>query len=408
MRVYLVGGAVRDKLLGLKVKERDWVVVGSSPQEMTKRGYLSVGKSFPVYLHPKTREEYALARTEQKTAKGYTGFSFKTSADITLEEDLLRRDLTVNAIAEDAEGNLYDPYNGIQDLRQKVLRHVSMAFGEDPLRVLRVARFAARFANLGFVVAKETMVLMRQLSTSDELNYLSGERIWAEMQSALAGPAPKVFFEVLRECHALPVILPEIAKLFDSLNNNEAHVHADSGMRALCALEHATSISNDPVTRFAALTHNIDKTRQSENTDAPHKNHRQNVDEILSGMRKRLAMPSKYFYLAKIVCLFHEQCQSILKADSKMVLELLNNLDARRKPDTLDGFLHACAAYAYATNTTKNLKFPQADYLRACAEAVRAVKLDPAEYTDKSPEQIRATSQANSLKTIEGITRPNE
>ena len=253
MKIYLVGGAVRDELLGLTVHERDWVVVGAQPQELLDLGYKPVGKDFPVFLHPQTNEEYALARTERKTGPGYRGFDTRFSPDVTLEQDLERRDLTINAIAKDVETNtLIDPFGGERDLRERTLRHVSKAFIEDPVRVLRAARFAARFAPLGFTVAPETMQLMREIAARGELEALVSERVWQEMHKALQMPAPWKFFEVLREANALPIIFPEIEALFGVPQPEKWHPEIDAGIHTLMVLEQACRLSNDPIVRFAA------------------------------------------------------------------------------------------------------------------------------------------------------------
>jgi tRNA nucleotidyltransferase (CCA-adding enzyme) len=394
MRVYLVGGAVRDQLLGLKARERDWVVVGGTPKEMTDRGYIPVGKSFPVYLHPKTREEYALARTERKTGKGYKGFSFEADPNISLEQDLLRRDLTINAIAKDTEGNLYDPYDGQRDLERRVLRHVSSAFNEDPLRVLRVARFAARFSGLGFSVASETMALMSQIAHSGELDYLTGERVWMEMQRALAGPAPAVFFEVLRECNAIAPLLPELNALLGA----RAPLKGEQPC-AVWALKRATSISQDPETRFAAIIQDMGK-EESANEDAA----QQQGIEMLHRLRKRLAIPNDYFDLAQAVLLFHGKYKSALELSAEQVFELLKRLDVRRKPKTLERFLDVCASHAGFEQDEAESEYPQTRYLQSCAEAIRAVKINPVRYADKSNEQKRIIAWQSALEAIQSVS----
>ncbi|MGL5697276.1 MAG: multifunctional CCA addition/repair protein, partial [Plesiomonas shigelloides] len=259
MQTYLVGGAVRDQLLGLNVTERDWVVVGATPEQLLAQGYQQVGRDFPVFLHPRTHEEYALARTERKQGQGYTGFVCHAAPDVTLEQDLLRRDLTINAIAQAEDGSLTDPYGGQQDLRDRWLRHVSPAFSEDPLRVLRVARFAARFAHLGFRVAPETLALMQQISTSGELTHLTAERVWKETEKALNSAAPDVYFAVLRACGALTVLFPELDNLFGVPAPEKWHPEIDSGIHTLMALQQAAQRAYGPEVRFAVLCHDFGK-----------------------------------------------------------------------------------------------------------------------------------------------------
>ena len=249
MKIHLVGGAIRDKLLGLSVKDRDWVVTGATEADMIARGYLQVGKGFPVFLHSDSKEEYALARTEQKTAPGHTGFEVHASPVVTLEQDLQRRDLTINAIAQCGDGELIDPYGGKADLQNRVLRHVSPAFREDPLRVLRIARFAARFAPLGFSVAEETMKIMKAMVSSGELKHLVEERVWQEIERAMATPAPAEFIRTLRECEALRVILPEVDRLFGVPQPEKYHPEIDTGLHILLSMEQASKLSDDPVVR---------------------------------------------------------------------------------------------------------------------------------------------------------------
>lgn len=405
MRIFLVGGAVRDKLLNLEVLERDWVVIGATPKEMLRLGYRAVGKSFPVYIHPKTSEQYALARSEKKTGKGYTGFSFDTDPSISLEEDLIRRDLTVNAIAEDSDGNIYDPHNGQQDLKLKVLRHVSSAFSEDPLRVLRVARFAARFAHLGFRVAEETMALMRKISKSDELKYLTGDRIWVEMQRALAGPAPKVFFDVLRNCEALSVILPEVDRLFGVPQSPKHHPEIDTGVHTMLALDQATHISDDPEIRFATVMHDIGKAQTPRQEWPHHKGHEQRGAELMEGIRARIPMPKEYFRLAQMTCALHTLCHRVYALSSKEVLDLFKQLDVRRRPKTVEKFLIACTADARGRKNKENEDYPQASYIRECAKAICAIKLNSNSLANKSADEIHALYQKQVLETIESIAQ---
>lgn len=406
MQTYLVGGAVRDRMLGLEVTERDWVVVGATPADMRKLGYRPVGKSFPVYLHPKSKEEYALARIEQKTGDGYHGFSFDVSKRVTLEQDLRRRDLTVNAIAEDEHGHIIDPYNGQEDIRRKILRHVSPAFGEDPLRVLRVARFAARFHKLGFVVADETMEMMRHMVDAGELEHLVGDRVWTEIQQALNGPAPKVFFEVLRACSALAVILPEVDMLYGVPQPKKYHPEIDTGIHTMLALEQATRISKNPAVRFATLVHDIGKGLTPKNEWPHHHGHDARGAKLLQKMRQRLPVPKYYLQLATMVCEYHTLCHRALTLKSDTILRLLNHLGARHRKDVLRDFLHACEADARGRTGLSQLPYPNAAYLQACAEALSSVTVHQQQHAGLSNTQVRELYHKENLKAISAVPKP--
>ena len=273
MRIFLVGGAVRDELLNLEVKDRDFVVINSTPEAMLEKGFTQVGKDFPVFLHPTTNEEYALARTERKQGSGYTGFTCYAGQDVSLEDDLARRDLTINAIAQSPEGEIFDPYFGQKDLKDKVLRHISPAFSEDPLRVLRVARFAARFAHLGFNIAPETQLLMAELASSGELEALTAERVWAETEKALHTQSPQVYFQVLRDCGALAILFPEIDNLFGVPAPKRWHPEIDTGIHTLMVLEQACLLSDSLAFRFACLVHDLGKALTPESEWPSHKGH---------------------------------------------------------------------------------------------------------------------------------------
>lgn len=317
MQVYLVGGAVRDKLLGLPIKEQDWVVVGSTAEEMLAAGYQQVGKDFPVFLHPETKEEYALARTERKCGHGYTGFEFNAAPDVTLEQDLLRRDLTINAIAEDSDGNLIDPYNGQQDMQHGFLRHVSDAFVEDPLRVLRIARFNARFAAEGFHVAPDTEKLLTQIVKSGELQHLTPERVWTETQKALKTDYPSSYFAVLQDCGALPVVFPEFAELFTDDN--------------MATLQHACLLSKDTAVRFASLCQFIPVEQTQHLTD-------------------RLKIQNHIKQLANAVSQWHSTYANLTQLTAEQVLTLFNGLDVWRNPERFDNFLLACQSNVNLNN----------------------------------------------------------
>jgi tRNA nucleotidyltransferase (CCA-adding enzyme) len=374
MQIYLVGGAVRDELLGLPARERDWVVVGARPEDLLARGFKPVGKDFPVFLHPQTSEEYALARTERKTGPGYRGFETLFSPDVTLEQDLERRDLTINAIAKDPDGGaLIDPFNGQRDLRERTLRHVSPAFVEDPVRVLRVARFAARFAALGFKVAPETLDLMREIAARGELEALVSERVWQETQRALELPAPARFFEVLREANALPVIFPELQALFGVPQPERWHPEIDSGIHTLMVLEQAAKLSDDPVVRFAALTHDLGKGTTPPSEWPSHIAHEQRGVGLVEGLCDRLRIPNAFRELAVLVSRYH------LELRDSTLLDLLERLDAFRRAPRFEQWVLACEADARGRKGLENRDYPQADYLRRARDVAAKVTLDPAE-----------------------------
>jgi len=380
MRIYLVGGAVRDELLGLPARERDWVVVGARPEDLLARGFKPVGKDFPVFLHPQTSEEYALARTERKTGPGYRGFETLFSPDVTLEQDLERRDLTINAIAKDPDGGaLIDPFNGQRDLRERTLRHVSPAFVEDPVRVLRVARFAARFAALGFKVAPETLDLMREIAARGELEALVSERVWQETQRALELPAPARFFEVLREANALPVIFPELQALFGVPQPERWHPEIDSGIHTLMVLEQAAKLSDDPVVRFAALTHDLGKGTTPPSEWPSHIAHEQRGVGLVEGLCDRLRIPNAFRELAVLVSRYHLDAHRVTELRDSTLLDLLERLDAFRRAPRFEQWVLACEADARGRKGLENRDYPQADYLHRARDVAAKVTLDPAE-----------------------------
>jgi tRNA nucleotidyltransferase (CCA-adding enzyme) len=342
MKVYCVGGAVRDELLGLPVVDHDWVVVGETPEKMRALGFKQVGKDFPVFLHPETQEEYALARTEKKVGSGYQGFQCHADPSVTLEEDLARRDLTINAIARAPDGTLIDPFHGQQDLQNRLLRHVSPAFREDPLRVLRVARFMARYAPLGFHVAEETLVLMRHMSS--ELTELSSERVWMEFEKALAASAPQAFIQTLRACHALTVILPEIDALYGVPQPPEHHPEVDTGKHIELVLEQAAKLSPDPVVRFAALMHDVGKGATPPNLWPKHHGHEEKGVELVKKCCERLKVPNHFTALALAVTQYHGLVYRIEELRPATVLKVLSRIDAFRRPERLSLFLQACEA----------------------------------------------------------------
>ncbi len=372
MKVYQVGGAVRDKLLGHPIKDRDWVVVGSTPKAMEAQGYKPVGKDFPVFLHPETHEEYALARTERKTGKGYKGFTFHTSPDVTLEEDLIRRDLTINAIAEDEDGNLIDPFHGKHDIKDGILRHVSPAFAEDPLRVLRVARFAARY---GFKIADETMTLMKNISASGELETLVAERVWAELERALAGKYPTRFILVLRACNALKILFPEINRLFGIPQPKEHHPEIDTGMHTIMVLNQATRLTDDTRVRFAALMHDLGKGTTPKKEWPSHHGHEARGVKIIKALCKKFKIPNQYQDLAVLVAKYHLDCHRIQNLKPATILKKLEALDAYRRPDRFEQFLLACEADARGRSGFEDRDYPQGEYFRSAFNATSQIDI---------------------------------
>lgn len=373
METYLVGGAVRDELLGLPVRERDWVVVGASPAELTDLGFRPVGKDFPVFLHPETHEEYALARTERKVAVGYHGFQFNTAADVTLEEDLARRDLTINAIARGADGTLVDPYGGVADIEARQLRHVGEAFVEDPVRVLRLARFAARFAPLGFSVAPETCTLVRSMVDSGEVDHLQPDRIWKETERALTGTSPQVFFETLRENTALARIFPEIDRLFGVPQPEKSHPEIDTGVHTMLVLRAAAELSPDLAVRFAALTHDLGKGATDPAEWPSHHGHEKLSVELVTDLCARLPIPRASRDLALIVAKIHGNVHRALELKATTILGLFRDMDAFRRPERLNAALLACEADSRGRTGFETAPYPAADFLRGCFTAANAV-----------------------------------
>ncbi len=373
MRVYEVGGAVRDALLGLPVEERDWVVVGASADELTAQGYRRVGKDFPVFLHPRTGEEYALARTERKTAPGYTGFAFDAAPTVTLEDDLKRRDLTVNAIARAEDGQIVDPWSGRADLAARVLRHVSPAFREDPLRVLRVARFAARFAPLGFTIAAETLELMQEIVAAGEMEALRPERVWQETVKALATERPDVYFETLRACGALKRIFPEVNALFGVPQPPQWHPEIDTGVHTLMALRMAAQLSRSETVRFAVLVHDLGKATTPKELLPRHHGHEQRSEELLEGLCARLPVPNRVRDLALLVARHHGTVHKAAELKPQTILRTIAAADGLRQPERFDEMLLACEADARGRKGLEDRGYPQADRLRLALRAAKSV-----------------------------------
>ena len=384
MKTYLVGGAVRDQLLGLPTHEYDWVVVGATPQEMLAQGYQQVGKDFPVFLHPETHDEHALARTERKSGSGYTGFICHADPEVTLEQDLLRRDLTINAIAQDSDGSLIDPYQGRRDLELRILRHVSPAFSEDPLRVLRIARFAARFHLLGFTIAPETQALMKQIVNSGEIAHLTAERAWKETEKALSTQSPQVFFQVLRDCGALAVLFPEIDNLFGVPAPEKWHPEIDTGVHVLMVLEVAAQLSDDIDIRFSALLHDVGKGLTPKEEWPHHHGHGLAGVRLVENICQRFKIPTSTRELARLVSEFHDQIHTIYKLRASTLLNLFNTIDVWRKPSRLEQMALVSEADYRGRAGWQNRAYPQADYLKqayAVANSVSVKDIVDAGYT---------------------------
>lgn len=377
MKIYKVGGAVRDRLLGLPITDIDRVVVGATADEMLAKGFRPVGADFPVFLHPESGEEYALARTERKSGRGYGGFTFHASPEVTLEEDLIRRDLTINAMAEDDQQNLTDPYHGQRDLEDRILRHVSPAFAEDPLRVLRVARFAARYAGLGFTVAPETLDLMRQLSESGELEALTAERSWKEMSRALMEDQPQVFIQVLRDCGALNVLMPEVDALFGVPQPEIHHPEIDSGIHTLSVLEQS-ALHKQPLTvRWACLLHDLGKGLTPEEQWPRHIAHEHKGLKLIKAVSERFKAPKDCQELALLVGQYHTHGHRALELKASTLLELLQSFDVYRRPQRFEEFIAACEMDARGRKGLEQRSYPQAGYLRGAAKAAREVAVQP-------------------------------
>lgn len=374
MQTYLVGGAVRDKLLGRPIKDQDWVVVGSTPEKMLAQGYQTVGADFPVFLHPKTKEEYALARIERKVGVGYTGFSCDASSEVSLEEDLMRRDLTINAMAMDDQGNIIDPYNGQQDLDNKLLRHVSDAFIEDPLRVLRVARFAARYHNLGFRIAPETMALMQTIVESGELIALSAERVWQETARSLMETHPEVYFENLRSCGALAAWFPELDVLWGIPNPPKWHPEIDTGIHTMMVLQQAVKLSDKLSVRFAGLVHDLGKGLTPPENWPSHQGHEKLGLEAINTLCDRLKAPNECRELGLMVSQYHTHTHQAFELKASTILGMLNRCDVWRKPQRFADFLLTCKADARGRTTFENNEYKNAEYIWQAYEV--AAKVD--------------------------------
>lgn len=387
MQVYCVGGAVRDELLGRTVKDHDYVVVGATPEQMTALGYRPVGKDFPVFLHPQTQEEYALARTERKTAKGYKGFQVYAAPEVTLEQDLARRDLTINAIARDSEGALIDPYRGVDDLKAGVLRHVGPAFVEDPVRILRLARFAARFAD--FTVAEETQALMREMVENGEVDALIPERVWQELAKGLMEARPSRMFEVLRQCGALKKILPEVDRLFGVPQPPQHHPEVDTGVHVMLVVDYAAAQDFDLPVRFAALMHDLGKGTTPVEMLPRHIGHEQRGVGLVKEVCKRLHVPNDCRDVAVITANFHGKAYRALEMRPDTLVQLLHDTDALRQPQRFEAFLQACESDVRGRPGFETRAFPEAGYLRRALAAAQAVDAGAIAMQLDQPEKIR-------------------
>ncbi len=375
MEIYLVGGAVRDGLLKQAVRDNDWVVTGATPQQMVDLGYKPVGRDFPVFLHPETKEEYALARTEKKSGHGYHGFVFHTSPDVTLEEDLARRDLTINAMAQDSDGNIIDPYGGKDDLKKGLLRHVSDAFIEDPVRLLRIARYAARYAKHGFTIADETQQLLKKIVTSGEVNELVAERVWNEISSALDEETPSVFFLALRQCNALAVLLPEIDRLFGVPQSPFYHPEIDTGVHTMMVIDMAANSAADNLVRFAALCHDLGKGTTLASRLPKHIAHETRGLVLIKRLCERFRIPSGHRQMAELVCEYHSHCHRATELRISTILKVLQALDVFRRPERMDRFLLACEADARGRLGFEDAAYPQAEIFRLCFVAAKQVDI---------------------------------
>jgi len=398
---YCVGGAVRDELLGLPVQDRDYVVVGATPEQMTAQGYRPVGKDFPVFLHPETHEEYALARTERKTARGYKGFQVYAAPEVTLEQDLARRDLTINAIAKDGHGNLIDPYGGVNDLKAGILRHVGPAFVEDPVRILRLARFAARFTD--FRIAGETQALMREVVENGEVDALVPERVWQELAKGLMEARPSRMFEVLRGCGALHKILPELDRLWGVPQPALHHPEIDTGVHVMMVLDYAAGQDYSLPVRFAALAHDLGKGTTPADEWPCHIGHEQRGVGLVKELCKRLRVPNDCRDLAVIVARFHGKAHRALELRPDTLLQLLHDTDAIRQPQRFEEFLLACESDVRGRTGLADKPYPQASRLRDCLTAALGVDAGDIARRYSNPEQIRGAVYQSRLAAIRSL-----
>ena len=400
MKTYRVGGCVRDRLLGLPVNDIDWVITGATPEQMLALGYQSVGKDFPVFLHPDSKQEYALARSERKTGPGYRGFEIDADPTITIEQDLLRRDLTINAMAEDEDGNIVDPYGGRQDLADKRLRHVSEAFIEDPVRVLRVARFAARFHRLGFTLAEETRELIRRMGESGELESLVAERVWTELSRALDEPDPAVFITTLRDCDVLWRLFPEIDALFGVPQNAHYHPEIDTGVHVMMALQQSAALGHDNEIRFAVLMHDLGKAHTPAEILPSHRGHEARGSEPVKNFCKRWRVPKSHTELALITTELHLLAHRSMELRPATLLKLLMRADALRKPARFQKMLDACRADILGRAGARDDGYPQAEFLTRLADKLRDMDISDIQQQGLSGKAMGEAIHAARLRLI--------
>lgn len=405
MKIYKVGGAVRDHLLNYPSTETDWVVVGATPQDLLDQGFRQVGKDFPVFLHPTTNDEYALARTERKQGHGYHGFAIHASPDVTLEEDLIRRDLTINAMAMDNSGELIDPYGGQRDLADKVLRHISPAFREDPLRVLRVARFAARYHHLGFQVHPDTLALMRHIGDKGELEHLVSERVFIELKRALAEPNPEVFITILRQCGALKVLLPEVDALFGIPQRAAYHPEIDTGIHTLMCLQQAVKLDANDATRFAVLCHDLGKALTPADILPRHIGHEQRGLAPVTAVCKRLGVPNTWQQLALLVCEQHLNAHRAFELRGKTLLKLITRANGLRQSELLLNFITACEADARGRKNFEHRDYPQADYLREALHLAQSVTINDVGHLNLHGKAIGEALTKQRIKRLDTLRK---
>ena len=398
LKIYKVGGAVRDALLGLPIKDADYVVVGATPEKMLALGYKPVGKDFPVFLHPKTHDEYALARTERKTGSGYTGFAIHADENVTLIEDLSRRDFTMNAIAKDVDGNLIDPHNGAADIKANIIRHVSDAFVEDPVRILRAARFAARFAE--FVIAPETMQLMQKMVQNGEVNALVSERVWQELSRGLMEQKPSKMFEVLRECGALKVILPELERLWGVPQPPQYHPEIDTGVHVMMVIDYAAKQNFTLPVRFAALVHDLGKGTTPQDILPRHIGHEMRSVDLLKEVSKRLRVPNDCKELAHIVAKFHGKLHQVRQMRADTLLNFLIELDAIRQPERFADFLKACECDSRGRTGFENSELPETELVITALRAALNIDAGAVAKGIAEPEKIKQAVFAARLEEV--------
>lgn len=405
MEIFLVGGAVRDELLNRPVNEWDWVVVGATADELISQGYKQVGKDFPVFLHPETSDEYALARTERKTAAGYKGFAVHADPDVTLEQDLERRDLTINAIAKDSNGNYIDPFNGIDDIKNKIIRHVSPAFAEDPVRILRIARFLARYHHLEFKLADETLALMRDMVIAGEVDALVSERVWAEFHKALGEKSPWIFIETLRRCNALERIAPELDALFNIPQREDYHPEVDCGIHSLMSLEQACLLTDGKEVRFASLVHDLGKAQTPEDTLPSHYNHEIIGVPIVKSLCNRLHCPNDFKHLALLACEFHTKIHNAFELKPKTILKLFESTDAFRKPERFSKLLLTSMADSRGRKGFEDRPYPQKDYLEKILIAATDIDTSRFSNCDIPGNQIAEEIRKMRLSAISSMAK---